>query len=91
MVDRQSRQKSSDVKKIGVVVKADSSVAKKADALENWLHSKGVETVRKENPPPLRMKITDQLNGSPLVRQLISIPPVSLRIERGRERGSRPD
>lgn len=54
MVDRQSQQKSPAIKKIGVVVKADPSVAKKADALENWLRSKGIETVRKENPPPLR-------------------------------------
>lgn len=54
MVDRQPQQRSLDVKKIGVVVKADPSVAKKADALENWLRSKGVETVRKESPPPHR-------------------------------------
>jgi len=42
------------VKKIGIVVKEDPSVVNKADALEKWLRSKRVETVRKKSPPPHR-------------------------------------
>ena len=47
------------VKKIGIVVKADAEAAKKADELENWLRSKDIDVVRKENLPPKR-KIADK-------------------------------
>ena len=47
------------VKKIGIVVKADAEAAKKADELENWLRSKNIDVVRKENLPP-RRKIADK-------------------------------
>lgn len=40
------------VKKIGIVVKADAAATKKADELENWLRSKDIDVVRKENLPP---------------------------------------
>jgi NAD+ kinase len=40
------------VKKIGIVVKADAEATKKADELENWLRSKDIDVVRKENLPP---------------------------------------
>ncbi len=47
------------VKKIGIVVKADAEATKKADELENWLRSKDIDVVRKENLPPKR-KIADK-------------------------------
>ena len=47
------------VKKIGIVVKADAEAAKKADELENWMRSKKIDVVRKENLPP-RRKIADK-------------------------------
>jgi len=47
------------VKKIGIVVKADAEAAKKADELENWLRSKDIDVVRKENLPPKR-RIADK-------------------------------
>ena len=40
------------MKRIGIVVKSDPDVSKKADALEHWLHAKDVGTVRKESLPP---------------------------------------
>ncbi len=42
------------VKKIGLVVKVDGEANKKANELEKWLRSNGVEVVRKESPPPTR-------------------------------------
>lgn len=42
------------MQKIGIVVKTDPKVSQKADALEDWLHAKGVNTVRKESLPPHR-------------------------------------
>lgn len=47
------------VKKIGIVVKADAEATKKADELENWLRSKDIDVVRKENLSPKR-KIADK-------------------------------
>ena len=47
------------VKKIGIVVKADAEATQKADELENWLRSKDIDVVRKENLPPKR-KIADK-------------------------------
>jgi NAD+ kinase len=47
------------VKKIGIVVKADAKATKKADELENWLRSKDIDVVRKENLPPKR-RIADK-------------------------------
>jgi len=40
------------VKRIGIVVKADAKVGKKADELESWLRSKGMGVVRKGTSPP---------------------------------------
>ncbi len=40
------------MKKIGLVVKADTKARKKADELEKWLRSKGVEVIRKKTSPP---------------------------------------
>ncbi len=42
------------MKKIGIVVKADPQVSRKADDLERWLQARGVETLRKESAPPQR-------------------------------------
>lgn len=39
-------------KKIGIVVKADSEAAKKADELENWLRVRSIDVIRKESSPP---------------------------------------
>lgn len=40
------------MKKIGIVVKADAEATKKAYELENWLRSKDIDVVRKENLHP---------------------------------------
>jgi NAD+ kinase len=40
------------LKKIGLVVKADAKANEKADELERWLQSKGVEVVRKKTVAP---------------------------------------
>jgi NAD+ kinase len=47
------------VKKVGIVVKADAEATKKADELENWLRSKDIGVIRKENLPP-RRRISDR-------------------------------
>jgi len=47
------------VKKVGIVVKADAEATKKADELENWLRSKDIDVIRKENLPP-RRRIADR-------------------------------
>ena len=47
------------MKKIGIVVKPDAEATKKADELENWLRSKDIDVVRKENLPP-RHRIADR-------------------------------
>lgn len=47
------------MKKIGIVVKADAEATKKADELENWLRSKDIDVIRKENLPP-RRRIADR-------------------------------
>jgi NAD+ kinase len=47
------------VKKIGIVVKEDAEATKKADELENWLRSKDIDVIRKENLPP-RRRIADR-------------------------------
>ena len=46
------------VKRIGIVVKADPGVSRKADDLERWLQTRGVETLRKESEPPQRGVLT---------------------------------
>jgi NAD+ kinase len=40
------------VKTIGIVVKTDPTVSRKADELEDWLSEKGVKTLRKESRLP---------------------------------------
>lgn len=40
------------MKKIGIVVKADAKANEKADELEHWLQSKGVEVIRKKTVAP---------------------------------------
>ena len=47
------------MKKIGIVVKEDAEATKKADELENWLRSKDIDVIRKENLPP-RRRIEDR-------------------------------
>jgi NAD+ kinase len=42
------------VKKIGIVIKADPEAKKTAHELENWLRSRGVDVVRKEDFRPVR-------------------------------------
>ncbi len=46
------------VRKVGIVVKEDVKAKKKANELENWLISKNIQVVRKENLPP-RPRIID--------------------------------
>ena len=53
------------MKKIGIVVKADPKVGQKADALEDWLHAKGVNTVRKESLPPHHGQRKDDKKQAP--------------------------
>jgi len=40
------------VKRVGLVVKVDPEAVKKADELEKWLRSKGIDVARKESAPP---------------------------------------
>lgn len=40
------------MKKIGLVIKADAKANKKADELEHWLQSRGVEVIRKKTIAP---------------------------------------
>jgi len=40
------------LKKIGIIVKSDKNAQKKADELETWLRSKGIDIVRKQSTPP---------------------------------------
>ena len=47
------------MKTIGLVVKTDTDVSRKADDLEKWFGSKNVAVVRKENSPPDR-KLSDK-------------------------------
>ncbi|OQY14353.1 MAG: NAD(+) kinase [Desulfobacteraceae bacterium 4572_187] len=47
------------MKKIGIVVKTDAEATQKADELENWLRSKDIDVIRKENLPP-RRRIADK-------------------------------
>ncbi|MEJ2655930.1 MAG: NAD(+)/NADH kinase [Desulfobacterales bacterium] len=51
------------MKKIGIVVKEDAKAKKKADELEDWLRSKNVEIVGKEDLPP-RRSIADKYKTS---------------------------
>ncbi len=46
------------VRKVGIVVKEDIKAKEKADELENWLISKNIQVIRKENLPP-RPRIID--------------------------------
>ena len=47
------------MKRIGIVVKADPAVSRKADDLQRWLQDRQVETVRRESTPPQRALRTD--------------------------------
>ncbi len=54
------------VKKIGIVVKQDAQASKKADELEDWLRSKKIDVVRKENiMPRRRVEDTDTSSAPP--------------------------
>jgi NAD+ kinase len=46
------------LKKIGIVVKADPQVSRKADDLQRWLRERKVQTLRKESTPPQRGMLT---------------------------------
>ena len=53
------------MKRIGIVVKADAKAGKKADELENWLRSKGIDVVRKETSPPRKFSIQGESSAPP--------------------------
>ncbi len=53
------------MKKIGIIVKADPVVSRKADALQQWLLGKGVDTLRRESLPPHSEKPDDNLDRAP--------------------------
>jgi NAD+ kinase len=54
------------VKKVGIVVKVDDLASKKAAELEDWLRSRGIDVVRKENiRPRRRVEDTDALSAPP--------------------------
>jgi NAD+ kinase len=53
------------VKRIGLVIKSDAGVRLKADALETRLQSKGIETVRRESPPPHRGRAARDAERAP--------------------------
>ena len=64
-VCRQIDGEAYSVKKIGIIVKADPAVGLKADALEQWLIDKGVETLRNESCPPHSGQLTENLERAP--------------------------
>jgi len=47
------------VKKVGIVVKEDIEAKRKADELEQWLRSRNIDIVSKENLPPKR-RVSDR-------------------------------
>jgi len=51
------------LKNIGIVVKADPQVSRKADDLERWLRERKVQTLRKESTPPQRGMLTGDRNA----------------------------
>ena len=53
------------MKKIGIVVKIDENALKKADKLEKWLKSKGVDITRKESLPPGRKHSEKSVSFAP--------------------------
>ena len=53
------------MKKIGIIVKADLAVGRKADALEKWLRDKGVETLRRESHLPHSDHLTKDMERAP--------------------------
>lgn len=54
------------VKKVGIVIKADPEAKKKGHELENWLRSKGVNVVKKEDfRPEHRISDPDKLFAPP--------------------------
>lgn len=53
------KETSLTVKKVGIVVKEDAEAKKKADELEQWLRSRNIDIVGKENLPPKR-RIADK-------------------------------
>lgn len=53
------------MKKIGIVVKTDPAVGRKADELERWLGGKGVRVVRKESLPPHRTPCGEPCEQAP--------------------------
>ena len=54
MLDHKKNGLLSTVKKIGIVIKADPEAKKTANELENWMRSRGVAVVRKEDFRPGR-------------------------------------
>jgi len=46
------QRKIAEVKRIGLLVKAEAEAGKKADEFERWLRSKHLDVVRKESVPP---------------------------------------
>jgi len=53
------------VKKVGIVVKIDALARKKADELENWLRSRDIDVVRKENIRPRRGIENTDISSAP--------------------------
>ena len=53
------------MKKIGIIVKADPAVSRKADALEHWLVGKGVATIRRERRPPHTGQLGENIQRAP--------------------------
>lgn len=53
------------MKRVGIVVKADSEARKKADELERWLGSKDVDIIRKESSSPNRGKSETEGSSAP--------------------------
>lgn len=54
MTAHEQNELESTVKKIGIVIKADPEAKKTANKLDNWLRSRGVDVVRKEDFRPGR-------------------------------------
>ncbi len=52
------------MKKIGIIVKADKNANKKADELEKWLRSKGIDVIREKSAPP-KGKLPSRLGAAP--------------------------
>ncbi len=53
------------MKKIGLYIKKDPKAAESADALESWLHHRGLSVVRRESSPPSRRIDHHELPSAP--------------------------